>query len=751
MKRIHFAAVATLLFALCSVAIAQTSTQTASATWRVQKYDLDVTLPVDSARSVAIRANLGVVNVSGKPAGTLTLRISTLADVSGVKVNGSTADFAKSEEKLGAANLQRIAIRFASIPGGVTVPVSVEYKLNIKENSALSVISPSGSQFLPLSFWYPTPNSWFFAKGADMAPFSIKVSPPGGLKVVSSGVESGGTFEQKLNGQPFFAVGNWDVVDRSGVTAYLPKGSDAEALKRAAEIADIASEARIFGIDLLGKAPDAPLRIVASRRGAGFAGGGTVFVDENVLRRSKIDSLTAMNVAESVVRLWIGNAIAVNGEGHGVISEGLVRYIATQFIERKYGKDVADTERLRQRIAYSAVSKRDAPMGTVSPLDDYYFPEVANKGAMAWRILAKRVGSSEFAAILRSGMQDGTLDLGEIRAAFSSHKELVDYLFDQVTDMNLLVGLPQVTGGETKAALRNTGAVDVTVDVAAITATGERIVSPATIKGTSFGEISFKSPAKIVKIVIDADKLYPQTDYSDDYAPRDSTDSDPVLAAKRLFDKQDFAGAEVTARDLLKEFPRHDDLRTLLARSLLAQNKNAEAEKEFKAVLEEKLSTARSIAWANVGLAEISSRTNLNAAAIKYANTAILADAEYGASLAARSLRNRLNYSSAGDAAVKTFFADFDRAAGSNRKAEVDAMIVPGEVTKFAGGVSGSTEKWQTQVAQIDFVGADVALVEANMTIKLLNKEVETGMAVYRLLRFGGSWKLAGVEMFEVR
>ena len=42
--------------------------------------------------------------------------------------------------------------------------------------------------------------------------------------------------------------------------------------------------------------------------------------------------------------------------------------------------------------------------------------------------------------------------------------------------------------------------------------------------------VAFRSAAKINRIEIDADKLYPQTEYSDDIAPRESTDSDPLLA-----------------------------------------------------------------------------------------------------------------------------------------------------------------------------------------------------------------------------
>lgn len=751
MRKFRIALFLVLTFGLSLAVFGQTPG--ASATWQVQKYDLDVRLPEDNGRAITVTATLSMKNVSAQPATRLTLRIAPAAEVISVKINGSAVEPAKNEEKINAGtSLQRIAVSVPAVAPNAVLTAVVEYKLTVKENSALSVVSTVNSQFLPLSYWYPTPNSWFFTRGADNAAVRIKVSASNGQTIVSSGVESSGAFEQKLNSQPFFIAGGWDVIASNGISVFVPKGVGGESQKRAAELAGLMAEARTFVEVILGKAPDAPLRIVASRRAAGFGSGGTVVVDEAVFRRSKVDSLTALNLAEAMARMWLGGAVSVNGDGYGVITEGLSRYIATQFIESKYGKDVADIERLRQRNAYAAVSKRDAPMNLVSPLDDYYYPEVANKGAMVWRILAKRVGAAEFANTLRSNMQDGNLNIAELRAAFSSQKELVDYLFDQVTDMDLLIGLPQVVGAETRVALRNSGGADATVDVAATTASGENISSSTTLRARSYGEIAFRSNAKIVRVEIDPDKLYPQINYADDIKPQVVTESDGLLAAKRLFDKPDFAGAETTARSILRDLPRYDDVRILLGRSLLAQGKTSEAEREFQAVLAEKLPTARSLAWANVGLADVANRANQNDAASRFAMAAINADAEYGASLAARNLRTKLGLPPASiDVGVKAFFADFDKAATSNRKADLDALIMPGEVTRFAAGISGSTEQWQTQIRAVDTVDANNVLVEANMSIKLLNKESQTGTAVYRLTKVGNAWKLGGVEMFEVR
>lgn len=726
-------------------------------TWEVQKYDINAILPQsETDRNITIKAVLNVKNASGSPASTLTLRISQNADVSAVKVNDAAADFSKREEKItSASSLQRIIVQLASVPSGASINVSVDYKLNIKENSGISALSPVGSQFLPLSFWYPTPNSWFFARGADFAPFNLTVVSANN-DVVSSGESGAGSgnanksFNQKLFGQPFFVSGSWDLINSNGVEVYLPKGADAEQKKRAEEIAAFTAEAKTFTEGLLGTAPNVPLRVVSVSRGAGFSGGGTIFVEDSLFNRQKIDSQTAMNIAESIAKIRLGNAVSVDGDGYGVIREGLSRYIATQFLEKKYGKEIADIERLRQRVAYSAVAKRDSPLRISSPLDDYYYASVANKGAMLWRLLANKVGQEEFFKTLLSQMDGNFIDLNKIRAAFPSQKVLLDYQIDEVLDTNLLVGLPQVSGGETKSALRNTGAIEVTVDVVAITSTGERSKIQVTIPAKGFGEAVFKTSNKIVRTEIDVEKLYPQTEYTDDVVPRESDESDAILSIKRAFDKQDYPLAEKNARATLQLLPRFDDARIWLGRTFLAQGKATDAEREFRAVLDEKLPTSRSLAWANVGLGETALRTGQKAQAAKYFDEAIKADAEYGATLTARQGRNKTDVSTSVDESIKNFFAQFDKAAISGRKADVDALIVSGEIPRFAGGVAGA-QVWQTKIVSVDKIDASNMLVETVLNIRLLNKEAESGTAVFQISKVGNIWKLSHVEMFEIR
>lgn len=740
-------------FAFFSFSVFAQDESRASKTWEVQKYDVTATLPQsETDRNLTARAVLTLKNVGGSAASRLTLRISPNAEVSAVKVNDATADFSKGEEKIDGNNsLQRILVRLPSIQPNQNLSVAVDYKLNVKENSGLNTLSPVGSQFLPLSFWYPSPNSWYFARGADFAPFRLQVNAQNGQTVIASGTGNANSFEQKLNGQPFFVAGNWETISANNVTVLIPKGAGAEEQKRAGELANLVSDAKIFTANFLGTAPDVPIRVVSSRRGAGFSGGGTILADNSVFRRQKIDSQTVMMIADAVAKTWLGNSVDINGDAYGVIREGLSRYIATQFLESKYGKDIADVERLRQRTAYSTIANRDAPLNIVSPLDDYYYNAVGNKGAMIWRLLAKKVGQDEFFNTVRSQMKDGNLDLNEIRSAFSTQKEFLDYAFDKVTDTNLLIGLPQPNAGETKVALRNSGSIDVTVNIAATTVNGENLTAQSTIPAKSFSEVNFKTANKIARVEIDSEKFYPQTDYSDDVAPSEFNDNDLLLVTKRLFDKQDFIGAEKNARTILKTLPRFDDVRVLLARALFAQGKTVEADKEFQTVLDEKLPTARSLAWANVGRGEVALKAGTNAQAAKFFEEAIETDAEYGATLTARQERNKTNSATAIDESIKEFFGRFDKAAVSGRKAELDSMIVAGEIPKFSGGISGQTEQWQTKILQTDKIDADNVLVEANLNTKFLSKNNESGTAVFRLSKIGSVWKLSGVEVFEVR
>ena len=722
-------------------------------TWQVEKYDISVQLPSEAAsnRDINVTAALTLKNIGKSSYPRLTMRISPLAEISSVTANGSAADFVKEQESTGGADsLQRIVSRIPAVASGQTTVVTVKYRFNIKENSGLSSLSAIGTQMLPLSFWYPTPTSWFYTGGADFAPIRMSVSAPSGVRVVSSGTESSGAFDLKLSGQPFFVAGNYESSTVDGVEMdYLRRGAVPIKQGRLAEVAAIANKANAFLGGKLRMSLGVPLRVVFVKRGAGFSDSGVVFVDDSVLVREKLDSQAVTSIVEGIAKTYLGNVVKVGGEGYGVIREGLSRYLSNEFLGQEFGEAAASVEMLQQRTNYSTIARRDAPLSQVSPVDGYYYLATANKGALIWNYLADTFGD-DFFDILKARADDGVLELDEIRESLAPAKAYLDYTIDRVTEMNLMIGLPQRSGDQVKSALRNLGDIDATVVVAATTSSGKVLKNTVTIPAKSFGEVAFDTSEKVVRVEVDESKKYPQVDFSDDVAPRVIEDPDPILFIKKDFDRQRYAEAAANAEKVLAQYPAFDDARILLARSFLGENKLTESQRQYEQVIGSALPSPQSLAWAELGLGEIAAKSGRTAEARERYKAAIAADAEYGTTLGAVRNLITLGGGPSVDDSVKTFFTTFDRVVISNSKAEVQAIIEPGEVSRFAANVAGQAQEWATTPVFSQAVDEADILVAVNITLRLINKDPETGMALFRLTRTASGLKLSGVEIFEV-
>jgi hypothetical protein len=683
-------------------------------------------------------------------------------------VGGANATFRSIPETYG--NIQRVTVTLPNaVAAGGPVVLNINYVLPVESNTGLAAISPISSQFLPLSFWYPLPNTPFTVRGADTAPFRLVVN---GTNVISSGVEKSGTsgstvYEEALFAQPFFVQGDWDKFEGTGegknITAFLPRGATVEDKKQADTIVHLAASARAFYANLLGPAPEVPIRVVAVRRGAGFSDAGTILIEPGVFHRAKVDSATALLITEAICRLWLGGQTPVRGEGGGLLREALPRFLAVMFIEKQFGRAAAQAEMLRERLAYSAIARKDAPLARVTPLEGTYFNSVPNKGAMVWRLIDQTLGHESFVATLRDQLQAGKgnpngINLAALRKALADRggqrvKTLFDQQLDQVTDLDLMVGMPQQRGNEWVAALRNLGSTDAVTTVRAITANGEQLSVDVTVPARNFGEAVFKTAAKIVRLEIDPEKLYPQLDYSNDSMPRTRDLQEALGEAARQFGAQDYVKAETIAREILGVAPNLQEARVILARALLGQNRIDEAEKLFRAALEEPLPTASALAWANIGLGEISLKKGQAAEAAKRFNDAVRADAEYASSLSARA--GRIKAETTGntlqvDESVRAFVGQLDQAITSGKKTELDSRIVSGELVRFINGVIGTQpEIWQSRVLRTEQLDANVVAADISLNTKELGRN-RSGTAVLILARVAAGWKLLGIDLFEV-
>src|SRR6185312_10936820 len=285
----------------------------------------------------------------------------------------------------------------------------------------------------------------------------------------------------------------------------------------------------------------------------------------------------------------------------------------------------------------------------------------------------------------------------------------------------------------------------------ALTASGERLKVEATVPAQNFAEAVFKTSAKITRVEVDPDKLFPQIDYSNDVAPRAPDIAGALADALRYFNGQEFARAESTAREVLAAAPKMQEARVMLARALLGQNKTDEAETIFRALLEDPLPLSNTLAWANIGLAEIAAKKGQGADAGRRYTDAIKAEGEYGSALAARAARIRAEASPAVDDSIRTFLAQLDKDITNGTKADVESKVVPGELIRFVNGIVGTKpEVWQTRVLRTEQWDPNLSAADVTINSKVLGKEA-SGTALLLLVRSGNTWKLAGIELFEVR
>ena len=730
----------------------------ASVIWQVSSFDINANVQ-QNERSLNAVATINATNVGTGSGRTLTVRLNSKASVKSVSVGGTPATFRASPETRGDLQKIEIALPSSVAPNG-NVTAAVTYALPVESNTGFSAISPIGTQFLPLSFWYPMPNNPYATRGGDQAPFRLTTNIP---NAVSSGIEKGGAFEQPLYGQAFFVQGDWDklegAADGKGIVVLLEKGVGAEERKRAEALIAFTAAARAFYATMLGPAPDVPLRLVSVRRGAGFSDGGTVLFDADTLRLPKLDAATALSIAETTGRLWIGGRTPIRGEGNGVLRDALVRFLATEFLEKQFGVDAVKSELYRQRLAYVTVAQRDGPLARANQLDRTYDGSVPNRGAMFWRLVDRRLGREALLTVLRTAFQGNSgVTLSGMREALvarggESMKALLDQQLDQVIDTDLMVGLPQQRGADWVSALRNLGSIDVTVSAVATTDSGQQVRAEATVPAKNFGEVIFKSQGKLVRVEVDPDKLYPQLDYGNDVMPQSKDLSQAVDEAYLQLGAQDFGKAEATARAMLASAPRFQEAQIVLARALLGQNRIDDAEKLFRSSLEEPLPFTSTLAWANIGLGEIAMKRNQPAEAAKRFTDAVLASRAYPSSLAARLGRIRAeaaaNNAPPVDEAARTFVTQLAQAIVSNKKAELESRIVSGELVRFINASIG-TETWETKVVRTEQLNANLIAADVQIRANKLGT-VGAGTAVLMLARTPAGLKLAGIDLFEVR
>jgi hypothetical protein len=713
MNKVLFSLVSLLL--LGSVAFAQE--------FEVRKYDVSARVDLNN-HALETRAKLSLVNLSGPdladrillagPEGKpkLSFQLNGKARVAALTLNGTPVTFtAKEDTSRAGTGLQNVAtdinatlaaLREFEVELTYTIPMFEQGASGQSSDNARSglLISSLECFALPTSFWIPEKHSPYTEHGSDTAPFTLTVTVPAGLKVVSSGLrKSDSEFEQTYAGQPFFLAGDYEVFAAGGtqsadlpgapkVEVYAPRGLDEAGRQQAQRLASEAVRIMDFYTKYFGGLVGGTFRIVSSNvrerdtaitgelisHGLSFAAPGVVAISDSLFHRNVLDLGTIELLASAAARQWIDGRVLLRGRGTGLLRDALPIYLTAQYLGERFGEKQREAAFERYRRAYAPVARGgDAPLLLQSPLDRGYTTSVYNKGALVWRILEKNLGRQAFEAFVTRSLDRQRVDVisltewrsplcaatrcasikGNLLAAVQPpRRQAISDLFAQwienVVLPDIAVGQPVPGAAGVESTVTNFGNGDFPVEIVATTASGEKLRQTVLVRAGEFGTVTFPAGTQIKTIEADPERVYIQKDYTNDEFPRHQASADlygqAVLAltkatqpgAEAKVRQSELATAEARAREALTDDPDSPTLLALLGRVLLAAGKNDEAARAFSSALKTEPLPIQAYGFALLGLGELALQQNNFAEAARRFREAAATDLDQATTDAAR-------------------------------------------------------------------------------------------------------------------
>ncbi len=798
MKKINFLFAAIILVALSVTVFGQE--------FEIKQYEIDVKIVPEQLKA-DVRTKLRMVNLSGpdladkillstdrKPR--MSFFINLKAVVNTVSLNGSGVKFTTSEDVRN--NLLRIYADINSeVASAREFDIEFGYSIQSADRSPALHISADDTYLLPSSFWVPVVHTPYAEHGADTAPFKLTVMAPAGLKVISSGIrKSENSFEQSMAAQPFVIVGDYDVITRGGETypveIYMPRGLTDAGREQAQRLAVEAEKIMVFDVKYFNVAALAPFRVISSQarqlntatsdtfsagRETTFSTVGAVTVDDNLFRRDALDLGTIELLASAAARGWIDGHVLLRGRGTGVLRDGLPIYLAALYLGERFGRQSGDEAFDRYRQAYATIARSDAPLLMQSQLDRNYKTSVYNKGALIWRMIEKKIGAEVFQKVLRDSLTRTRVDVLSLNEwssplcgisrcttlknnlmAGGGDRKLIDEIFSNGIDTVVLpdfaIGQPQSGPGGVESTIANFGTGDATVDVVAVTESGQRIDKSVTVKASEYGTVTFPAGTRIARIEVDPEKLYIQADYANDVFPRKPSEFEAFGQANLAFSKKEYATAETKAREAVAINPKASTLQALLGRILLAQNKYDEAAKVLGDVLKAEPVQIQAYGWAHLGLGEIALQKNQAAEAARHFNLAAAADLDAATTIEARDGALKAE-KIAGAASVpediKAFLTRLDGAILTSTSDSVNPLVDLSNLRRFAQSlVVRKPAIWVTEALRVEPWDANRTSVDVTLKIKIEGKDY-SGRAIYVVNRSGGKVMLSEVPVFDVK
>jgi tetratricopeptide (TPR) repeat protein len=774
----------------------------------VDRYNINARIDA-AANAVDVRATLSISNLAQSPKPKIYLGLTKLAKISAATVNGSSARVETAEDRRVTTLNQVIITPPSSIEAGAKATLELSYRIEAPESTPAIHIYPGEVLLTPAAVWVPMPSTSFALYGPTTAPFTLTVnatSSVGSFRALSSGaIKNDGqnaTYEQSLNSLPLVVAGSFDPPvssDRGGVKVEIyvqpgivPVTSDTKPADPQAIIARLADETgRVidFLTRTLGPPPTgATFRIISSARSGNLSQPGVLVLNEQVFRRSTLNSGVIEVLADAVARIWVDGRVRVRGQparsaqearaaskarSAAFLSDSLPRYLAVLYFENRFGKDVAQDLFTSMRWSYAPVAQsgRDAELGLQTLLLSNYSAAVFSKGPLVYRLLAETVGRDKFIAAIRSlvsGDQTRIITIEGLRTALTKGAPEVERVFqqwvDSIVEPDIIIGsaLPSNKPGVQIINLRNLGTGDVTVNVLAVTASGKQVTASQTVPSENLISVEIPTAEKIVSVEVDPEKFIIQSNYDND--ARDGDSKTTRSSAQTLlnssigaFNKTQYAEAETMLRQAVRSEPRNAVLHAWLARTLAAQRKMDEAASEASLVIKSDPPTGPALAWARVTQGQVAMARNQAAEAARHFRAAIGEADDAVAQLAAHEgllqAERAAGTASQADESVRAFITQLDAAIKQPASDRLFSLVVKANLKRFVQGLTVSPPaSWSTEILHVDVVDANRVLLYVGLKVKTEGKD-QAGTAVFVLTRAANAWLLEEVphQLFNVK
>jgi predicted negative regulator of RcsB-dependent stress response len=737
----------------------------------IQRFDANVQLQ-PSSNLAQIQAKITVINntTQGRSGPFINFKLNKRAKVSAAQIDGTSVEVrSKGDERL--TELNNVSLDFPkALAPGASATINLTYALEIKESSSIGAIVPSGTVLLPESFWLPFVHTPFaITYGVDFAPVNLQISGAENERPQSDGLRkvSGNTitFEQNIPAQPILLSGSYDepleIKGRDITVEFLyPRALTGNPRKQAENLTKEIQEILDFYSQTLGFNTPKQFRIISSSQVPSYATGTTLILSEDLFRRDSLDIETIEFLARALLKSKIGGEVAPRGRGWTILQDALPVYLAGHYFEKRFGA-IGGQEFFARRLrtyAPTASTKNDGALLGLSPIDNTYSTSMLNKAPLMLRAIEQQISKEKMFLLIKDlfNSKNRQIRFDDFRkAAITANKDLellFDQWFEKIVDPDFIIGVPIATESGWACALRNLGTGNVQVKVLAVTEKGEKLSQNIVIPSQGRAEAIFKTTDKITSVEVDPDKLYPQTNFDNDSRPVITSAITLFKDANILFNKRSYSEAEPKIREALSREPNNAVLRTLLARTLFAQNKLSEAKTEIDTILASNVLPIYSLTWVNYILGELALNQKNSKDAIDYLRKAIVVSKDN------TFIRNKLidveqaaNQVPPSEESVKAFMGQLDKAIKDSTPQALETVILRANLNKFVRGLIGNKpDSWVTDILRIETISANKVAVDVIVTAVDISKREQSGEALYILQRNNNSWILSSVEFFNI-